>query len=451
MKPVCSILLMLCFFCQPFQRAFSSGDSAGGIASSATAITAPQSGTRGIPPSLPSTARALPPNFFSMTVQSGVFKGSPWPSMAVGGIRLWDTFTNWNDIEPSRGTYDWPALDRWLALAQTHGVDVLYTFGGTPTWASENPVAKCDYNPGACYPPFDMQDWDDYVRALANHAAGRIKYWELWNEASQHEYWSGGMTALVRMAQHAHAIIKSVDPSAEIFTPSGVGGAAETSSFLDQFFSAGGGQFVDGVAFHGYGNDRPSSPEEINRIVDAVRGVMVKWERGDRPLWDTEASWGPADHLPNEDDRIAFVARHYILQWSKGVQRSYWYAWNDTSYGTLWDVGVRKIRGAGIAYGEVEKWLRGAVMTAPCVVTPESTWTCGLTLSSRTRAQIIWNSAAANSREVSFHPAPEFVQYRSLEGVVTLISGGIIQIGNKPLLLFAGAPNSDPSSVGKSY
>ncbi len=392
---------------------------------------------------------AVSSSIFAMSVQSGIFKDTPWPTMPVAGIRLWDTFTNWSLLEPSRRVYDWPALDRWLDAAKAHDVDVLYTFGGTPTWASSNPTGKCDYNPGGCYPPANMQDWDDFVRALALHAAGRIKYWELWNEANQHEYWSGGIPALVTMAQHASSIIKSIDPSAKVFTPSGVGGALDTPTFLDNFLAAGGGQFVDGVAFHGYVNSIPSSPEDVNYILDAVKEVMAKRGLGGRPLWDTESSWGPANHLPNEDDQVAFIARYYVLQWSKGVQRNYWYAWNDTNYGTLWDVARHKIRRPGIAFGELVSWLAGAEMTAPCVAAPNSTWTCGFTLDGGAQAEIIWNSSVSSSSTVPFQPAPKYVQYRSLDGSTLPISGGSIQIGNKPVLLITAATGSILGSGGR--
>jgi hypothetical protein len=385
---------------------------------------------------------AVPPSIFSMSVQSGVFKDTPWPPMPITGIRLWDTFTNWSMLEPSRGNYDWPALDRWLDKAKEHGVDVLYTFGGTPTWASAHPTGTCDYNPGGCYAPLNVQDWDDFVRAVATHSAGRIKYWELWNEANQHEYWSGGIPALVTMAQHAHTIIKSIDPSARVFTPSGVGGATDISTFLDKFLAAGGGKFVDGVAFHGYVNSVPPSPEDVNRIVDAVRGVMAKRGLGGQPLWDTESSWGSTTHLSNEDDQVGFVARHYVLQWSKGVQRDYWYAWNDTKTGTLWDIGTHKIRRAGIAYGELVSWLTGSEMTAPCETASDSTWTCDIMLRGGVPAQIIWNSSVSGSSAVQFRPAPKYVQYRSLDGSTAPISGGSVQIGSKPLLLMAAASHS---------
>ena len=395
-------------------------------------------------------ADASSPSIFSMTVQSGIFKDTPWPPMPIAGIRLWDTFTNWSLLEPSRGAYNWPALDRWLDKAKAHGVDVLYTFGGTPTWASSNPTGTCDYNPGACYPPLNMQDWDDFVRAMATHSAGRIKYWELWNEANQHEYWSGGIPALVTMAQRANSIIKSIDPSAKVFTPSGVGGVTDTSTFLDKFLAAGGGQFVDGVAFHGYVNSIPASPEDVNRIVDAVQGVMANRGLSGHPLWDTESSWGPANHLLNEDDQVAFVARHYILQWSKGVQRDYWYAWNDTNYGTLWDIGRRNIRRPGIAYGELVSWLTGAEMTAPCAMAPDSTWTCDFMLRGGVQSQVVWNSSVSPSSTLRFRPPPKYVQYRSLDGSTTPISGGSIQIGNKPLLLITTATSSMTGSGGRS-
>jgi len=377
----------------------------------------------------------VPLALFSMHIQSELFSGMPWPSVSFGSIRLWDTYTTWNDLNPSQGHFNWPALDRWLDAAQQHGVDVIYTFGATPTWASSNPSGKCDYNPGACYPPANMQDWDNFVRAMATHAAGRIKYWEMWNEANQHEYWSGGITALVTMTQHASAIIKSIAPNAMIFTPSGVGGAVDTSTFLDKFFAAGGGAFVDGVTFHGYVNSIPAIPEDVNRIVDHVRNVMVARGQSGKPLWDTEGSWGPSEHLTGDDARMAFVARHYILQWSKGVQRFYWYAWNDKSYGTLFKSSTGTLEKAGAAYAQVESWLVGANLTAPCSASRESTWTCDLTLAGGASGEIVWNAVVNIPATIPFTPASNFTQCTDLDGKVTQLSGGPIQIGGKPILL----------------
>jgi hypothetical protein len=441
-KLLCVLLMIFCFLLKSLRGISETESSRGGIGSISELQHVRESGAEGGKASDFSHSTAVPPSIFSMSVQSGIFKDTPWPPMPITGIRLWDTFTNWGMLETSRGTYDWPALDRWLTKAREHNVDVLYTFGGTPTWASSNPAAKCDYNPGGCYPPQNIQDWDDFVRAIATHSAGRIKYWELWNEANQHEYWSGGIPTLVTMAQHAYTIIKSIDPNAKVFTPSGVGGSGDTSTFLDNFLAAGGGQYVDGVAFHGYVNSIPAVPEDVNHIVDAVKSVMTTRGFGGKPLWDTESSWGPSNHLPNDDDQVAFVARHYMLQWSKGVQRDYWYAWNDTNYGTLWDIGTRKMRRPGIAYGELVSWTTGAELTSPCSMASNSTWTCGFTLRGGAPALIAWNSSVSSTATMSFRPATQFVQYRTLDGAAASITGGVIQIGNKPVLLVTETADS---------
>ena len=380
------------------------------------------------------------PPIFCMTIQAALFSGMPWPPVPIAGIRLWDTYTNWSLLEPSRGRFNWPALDRWLDQAQAHGADVLYTFGGTPTWASANPAGKCDYNPGACFPPAPMEAWDEFVRAIATHAAGRIKYWELWNEANQHEYWSGGIPALVMMAQRARTIIKSIDPNAVILTPSGVGGASEAASFLDQFLAAGGGAYVDGVAFHGYVNSNPSSPEEIARIVDAVQSVMAKRGMAGRELWDTEGSWGPANHLPGEDDQIAFLARAYVLQWSKGVRRFYWYAWNDDSYGTLWDRQTRSVRRAGTAYGVIAGWLTGAKSAGPCTVSADSTWKCDLDRADGTTAQILWNATAPRAATVPVTIDRRYILAERADGNVVKVVDGRLDIGSTPLLVTTAPP-----------
>lgn len=290
-----------------------------------------------------------------------------------------------------------------------------------------------------------MQDWDTFVRAIAIHAGGRIKYWEMWNEANQHGYWSGGIPALVTMTQHASAIIKSIAPNAMIFTPSAVGGSVDTSTFLDKFLAAGGGALVDGVAFHGYVNSIPAIPEDVNRIVDAEQRIMAERGQSGKPLWDTEGSWGPSDHLTGDDARMAFVARHYILQWSKGVERFYWYAWNDKSYGTLFKSSTGTLERAGMAYAQVESWLVGATLTAPCSASLDSIWTCNLTLAGGASGQIVWSAAVNIPMTVPFSPSSNFTQCTNLDGSITQLSGGPIQIGGKPVLLTTSRARHQPA------
>jgi hypothetical protein len=60
---------------------------------------------------------------------------TPWPVVAFSTLRLWDTGTLWGAMNPSKGTYSWTYIDSYLSMAQTHNVNLLYTFGGVPLWA----------------------------------------------------------------------------------------------------------------------------------------------------------------------------------------------------------------------------------------------------------------------------------------------------------------------------
>jgi HYDIN/CFA65/VesB-like, Ig-like domain len=163
--------------------------------------------------------------------------------------------------------------------------------------------------------------------------------------------------------------------------------------------------------------------------------VMSRNGQAGKPIWDTEASWGSADRLPDLDAQAAYVARAYILRWSLGVQRFYWYAWNNPLWGSLWDASTNNILKPGIAYGETYKWLVGATLTSSCSVASDSTWTCLLSRPGGYQAEIVWNTATTGASTRPFADADRFAQYRDLDGNITSISGSTVPIGAKPILL----------------
>lgn len=385
-----------------------------------------------------SLAGPIPKTMFSMAMHSQVLTGMPWPQVGFGGIRLWDTLTNWSRLNPSKGVYDWSLLDEWLNLAESHQVDVLYTFGATPAWAAANATQACQYHPGACSPPADMSDWDNFVRALVTHSNGRIKYWELWNEPNVGETWAGDVQTMALMAHRAYTIIKSIDPNAVVLTPTPAAGLSNFAAWWISYIAAGGGDSADVVAFHGYLPYLPptaAAPEALKDVVDSINSVMSATGQINKPIWDTEASWGTADLLPDLDAQAAYVARSYILHWSLGVQRFYWYAWNNTLWGTLWNGTSQTIVKPGIAYGETYKWLVGATLTSPCSVADNSTWTCFLSRPGGYDAEIIWNPATPVPSSQPFAVDPHFAQYRDLDGNITSIAGSMVPVGGKPILL----------------
>ena len=277
----------------------------------------------------------------------------------------------------------------------------------------------------------NLSAWDSYVRAIVTHVAGRIKYWEIWNEPNSPGFYCGQVSTMITLAQHASAIIKSVDPTALVLSPS----LTSTSGpqWLGWYLLGGGGAAVDVIAFHGYSGTDPGS---LAQVVANYRGVMAANGAAAKPMWNTETSWaGDGDLVtPDMAHQVAFVAKTYLLQWSLGVSRVLWYAYDGGPiWGGLWDP-TTGVSAAAVAYGETYRWMVNASLTQPCLADQTGTWTCGFARPGGYTAEAIWRPNASATVPV---PA-QFTEYRDLSGDVHALSSGSVVIGDQPILLESG-------------
>jgi hypothetical protein len=363
-------------------------------------------------------------------------------------------------------------MDNWLAAAQSHGVDVLYVLARTPAWAQCGQTDAscgsgiphtCAYSdpseggPGQCYPPNDLgadgtganQIWKTWVTAVVNHSVNtttaHIKYYEIWNEPTSPPMWQGTTPQLVRMTQDAKAIISSIDPSAQVLTPSPVSQPPFTNSFgfMANFLAQGGGQSADIIAFHGYVHTSTCCPvpEKILDLVSGLRSVLASNGQASKPLFNTEGSWGDTtnDGFTDPDQQAAFAARYILLQISVGITRFYWYQWENPIRGTLWQPNTG-IQPAGVAYQQVEDWVTGATLGGPCTQNGP-VWTCTYSRSGGYQAMAVWDTSQScsngNCTTTSFSPPPAFTQYLDIAGNSHNVSGPV-PIGAKPILLENG-------------
>jgi len=403
----------------------------------------------------PPALGTVPASLFSMTVHGS----NNWPTPPIVGVRLWSTGTYWTDMNPAPGVYDFTLFDQWIAASQNHNVDLLYTFGEVPAWASANPALVCGNSGapvGSCAPPNDLnsdgtgsnQHWKDFVTAVVTHAAGHVKYWEIWNEPTVVGYWTGTNQQMLRLAQDAFAIIRSIDPAALITTPAPSTGINGVANWMGPYLALGGGQYADIISFHGYSWSTQAGvypqPEAIVPLVDNLKAVLVSNGQNTKPLWCTEGGWGDTtgNGFVDQDLHAAFLARHYLLQESEGVVRYYWFAWDNglDNLGLpdgLW-VPTTGLTLAGVAYQQVENWMVGALPSSQCT-SNGNIWTCNYTRSGGYQAEAIWDTSQSCSAAVcstSSQPVPsQYVHYRDIAGNTTTITGGTVPVGAKPILL----------------
>ena len=184
----------------------------------------------------------------------------------------------------------------------------------------------------------------------------------------------------------------------------------------------------------------------LQRVVPATAAAL--------PVWSTEGSWGDtATKEPDLDMQAAYVARAYLLGWSLGFKRMYWYAWGN-SWGRLWSQsGVNGCSdqgsGAGCtspsagAYAEVYSWMVGNTMSRPCAATG-SVYSCQFSRPDGSRMLAVWDTSVSCVRgfcaRAQYNFPPGYNSYLDLAHGRHRLRGRTLWIGAKPVLLLSGTP-----------
>ena len=322
-----------------------------------------------------------------------------WPQVPFGSVR--PAGTSWGALEPAKGQYDWHSLDTWVAQSQSHHVQLDYVFVNTPRWASTRPDEPCPGKRFGCAAPPNPDDFFEFVTTLATRYKGKIASYELWNEPNGSGFWTGTPKDMVELASRAYMIIKSVDPSAIVTTPavSSSGWPLSHDAWLDQYLGAGGGKYADVIAWHGYAgrNDRPALPPEgLADQIATLRKVLVKHNLSRLPIWNTEGGWGKDAQLPDENAQAAFLVKWYLINFTNGIARAYWYQWDNPDWGTLWREGSGTTP-AGKAAQQVVSWLDGVTAAAPCEpIHGSHLWQCAIQ-KGNTRYSVAWSASGGTT------------------------------------------------------
>jgi Putative Ig domain/Cellulase (glycosyl hydrolase family 5) len=374
----------------------------------------------------------VPASFFGIST----INPANWPSASFGAYGKGEE-TEWPYLEPAKGEFNWKQMDKFVANAEAHGFTIYWTTHYVPQWAAAD-TSTCiapHETPVCTSTVANIADWDEFCTALVKRYKGRILMYELWNEPNTPRF-TGTTADMVELTQHLYNAVRANDPGALIASPS-----ATNAPWLSSYFAAGGPTGVDVVAVHGYlppvSDDQPETLATYK--VNPWHPVMLQYGLENKPIWDTEGSWGKDTTAGlDADAQAAFLVRYYLLHWSAGVTSFSWYAWDSSTWGTLWNFGV--VNKAGLAYTEVYQWMTGATMPQPC--TNEGTvYTCTLTRPNGYSALAVWDAGqtctAAGGCTTSNYTAPtSFVQVRNLLGeVIRIQPRQVVLITAKPILL----------------
>lgn len=364
---------------------------------------------------------AIPDTYFGLHIHHLDWANpTPWPNMPVPAWRLWDAGVTWPELEPSRGQWQFARLDRFVALAEQHGTSLLLPLGMSPEWA------RGPYQ-GNNAPPQNLDAWRTFVTTVVARYKGRIQAYEIWNEPNLRDFWTGTTDQMLTLTREASQIIHAVDPKAIVVSPSAT--ADFGIPWFEEFLKKGGGQYVDVIGYHFY---VAKLPEELVPLIQRVREVISANGLADKPLWNTESGWIAAARPDSEEVAGGVLARAYILAWATGVQRFYWYAWDNQLMGIItYKEAEHRVTPAGDAYESIEHWLVGARMNS-CTESAEHNWVCQLNRRG-SKQWLVWNPLANRKFDV-----PGVWRVRSVTPLLheqRSLTGTSIDIGPVPVLL----------------
>jgi hypothetical protein len=127
----------------------------------------------------------------------------------------------------------------------------------------------------------------------------------------------------------------------------------------------------------------------------------------------------------------AYIVRAYILNWAAGVERYYYYAWDNDFMGLVEKDGT--LKPPAQAYAQTYRWLVGARMDS-CTRNEAGTWIVHLTLKGDHPAVIAWNPDTA----IKLTPPADWhvTGVQTLTGETRgLVPGEAVEINSTPVLL----------------
>ena len=295
------------------------------------------------------------------------------PNVPVGYLRLWDTETTWRDIETANGQYDWRKLGKQIEMAQIINARVMLVLGGTPAWAGDGSVQSN---------PRSIDDWRDYVGAVACRYGPSITAYEVWNEANLQTFWKGTPAEMAELTKVAFEEIRRCNPSALVVaanTTSRATGSFGTffPEYLEEMKKRGWP--ADAYSVHSYPSASGGADDRIKGI-SQFRSMLALAGAPFTTTFDSEINYGLAGLGEGKVDlsganAMTLLSRTYIDSARYGFGSTFWFVWTanpDSKFGIQF-TGASSAEQR--AWRTTHDWLVGAQYQR-CFETPESVVVC---------------------------------------------------------------------------
>lgn len=248
---------------------------------------------------------------------------------------------SWAEIEPSKGQFAFTRYDQIVSEAHRRGLSIYAGLGGTPAWAGSGDKKS---------PPSDASAWSAFVARVVERYKNEIKYWGMWNEPNETDFWSGSEQQYTELIlKPGSAAARNVDLSCNIVAPDiNYRKKAKWWNWIAEICRNNGKRDFDVFSCHIYKDRGPElvieALEKGQRIVEeaaifapslvkrfcpwykSIREVMAENEISDKVLWITEVGWATASRndeaYVSEETQADYLIR--LADATSDVSRAKW-------------------------------------------------------------------------------------------------------------------------------
>lgn len=251
---------------------------------------------------------------------------------------------NWRDLEPTKGQVEFAVLDAAVEALKADNFNLLFTVTAAPTWAR----SSADEDG----PPDNFADYGVFIGLLAQHYAGRVQAYEIWNEPNLRREWNStvhsiGASSYVELLRVGYTAVKAADSQAVVVSaglaPTGYNdgvNAINDRLFLRGLYAAGLASASDAVGAHAQGWANPpdalccDAPAGVTthyqdpsfyflNTLNDYRQIMVDNQDASTAIWVTEFGWGTSEDTDPPSETNIFVSYTTLEEQSSYVPRGF--------------------------------------------------------------------------------------------------------------------------------
>lgn len=246
----------------------------------------------------------------------------------------------WEDIEPEKGKFNFEKYDYIVDLLTKNNINILGLLSYSVSWAG------LVWNS----PPYDDKFFVNYVFYIISRYKDRVKYWEIWNEPDDEQYWTpqDDMVRYTQLLKKVYIRAKEIDPDCKILN----GGLSKAITIsLKKIYENGGRDYFDILSIHPFVN--PLNEVDVVRVKGLYLGCKkIMRNNGDnKKIWFTELGAPGVESLsqtnawwmgmsPTEEQQAAWVKRIYtqILPELPDCEKIFWAFFRDCK--NRWGNGI---------------------------------------------------------------------------------------------------------------